>query len=242
MQQNKIIEEGLRKGDLADTVYPIFEIDSFKSKMGEDTDVCVLTFQAKDRYPARDMMEFVEKGYPFVLDADVSAGENEEGEYSVFVEIVRSSKLAEQIMEMVYGLSNLTGIQDWKFTYYKNKKERNATTENLKSIVPTSSKVYEQTMQKFQTNEMKSFFNKTLMDDLILEDDTITIIKPFDVSYKFKIVDEALEETNTTSVVDEKSMAEIFWLTKVMGNYNIEKIGENFVFNNEGKKIVLRRI
>ena len=242
MQQNKIIEEGLRKGDLADTVYPIFEIDSFKSKMGEDTDVCVLTFQAKDRYPARDMMEFVEKGYPFVLDADVSAGENEEGEYSVFVEIVRSSKLAEQIMEMVYGLSNLTGIQDWKFTYYKNKKERNATTENLKSIVPTSSKVYEQTMQKFQTNEMKSFFNKTLMDDLILEDDTITIIKPFDVSYKFKIVDETLEETNTTSVVDEKSMAEIFWLTKVMGNYNIEKIGENFVFNNEGKKIVLRRI
>ena len=242
MQQNKIIEEGLRKGDLAETVYPIFEIDSFKSKMGEDTDVCVLTFQAKDRYPARDMMEFVEKGYPFVLDADVSAGENEEGEYSVFVEIVRSSKLAEQIMEMVYGLSNLTGIQDWKFTYYKNKKERNATTENLKSIVPTSSKVYEQTMQKFQTNEMKSFFNKTLMDDLILEDDTITIIKPFDVSYKFKIVDETLEETNTTSVVDEKSMAEIFWLTKVMGNYNIEKIGENFVFNNEGKKIVLRRI
>jgi len=241
MQQNKIIEEGLRKGDLADMVYPVFEVDTFRSKMGEDRDVCVVTFQAKDRYPARDMMEFVEKGYPFVLDADVSAGENEEGEYSVFVEIVRSSKLAEQIMEMVYGLSNLTGIQDWKFTYYKNKKERDVSTENLKQI-PTSSKIYEQTMQKFQTNEMKTFFNKTLMDDLILEDDTITIVKPFGVSYKFKVVDETLEETNATSVVDENSMAEIFWLTKVMGNYNIEKVGDNFVFTNEDKKIVLKRV
>jgi len=238
---NKIIEEGLRKNDLADMIYPIFEVDSFRSKMGEDDDVCVLTFQSKDRYPARDMMEFIEKGYPFVLDADVSAGENEEGEYSVFVEIVRSSKISDHIMEMIYGLSNLTGIQDWKFTYYKNKKERDATTENLK-IVPTSSKVYEQTMQKFKTNEMKSFFNRTLMDDLILEDDTITVIKPFDVSYKFKVIDETLEENNTTSTVDENSMAEIFWLTKVMGDYNIEKIGENFVFTNEDKKLILRRV
>lgn len=241
MPQNKIIEEGLRKNDLADMVYPVFEVDTFRSKMGEDRDVCVVTFQAKDRYPARDMMEFIEKGYPFVLDADVSAGENEEGEYSIFVEIERNSKIADQIQEMVYGLSNLTGIQDWKFTYYKNKKERDVSRENLKQI-PTSSKIYEQTMQKFQTNEMKTFFNKTLMDDLILEDDTITIVKPFGVSYKFKVVDETLEETNATSVVDENSMAEIFWLTKVMGNYNIEKVGDNFVFTNEDKKIVLKRV
>ena len=241
MPQNKIIEEGLRKNDLADMVYPVFEVDTFRSKMGEDRDVCVVTFQAKDRYPARDMMEFIEKGYPFVLDADVSAGENEEGEYSIFVEIERNSKIADQIQEMVYGLSNLTGIQDWKFTYYKNKKERDVSTENLKQI-PTSSKIYEQTMQKFQTNEMKTFFNKTLMDDLILEDDTITIVKPFGISYKFKVVDETLEETNATSVVDENSMAEIFWLTKVMGNYNIEKVGDNFVFTNEDKKIVLKRV
>src|SRR6056300_621012 len=101
--QNKILEEGLRGGYLEEMIYPIFEVDSFKSKMGEDKDVCVLTFQAKDRYPAKDMMEFIEKGYPFVLDADVSAGENSEGEYSIFVEIMRNSNIAEQIMEIVFG-------------------------------------------------------------------------------------------------------------------------------------------
>ena len=111
-QDKKVLEEGLRKGDLQEMIYSIFEIDTFRSKMGEDKDVCVLTFQSKDRYPAKDFMEFVEKGYPFVLDADVSAGENKDGEYSIFVEIERTPKLADDIMEMLYGLSRLTNVND----------------------------------------------------------------------------------------------------------------------------------
>jgi hypothetical protein len=63
----------------------MFEVDTFKSKMGEDRDVCVITFQVKDREPAKDLMEFIEKGYEFVLDSDVSSGENSKGEYAVFI-------------------------------------------------------------------------------------------------------------------------------------------------------------
>jgi len=243
--QNKIINEGLRRGDLEDTIYPIFEIDTFRSKMGEDKDVCVLTFQAKDRYPAKDMMEFIEKGYPFVLDADVSAGENEEGEYSIFVEVERSSKIADHITEMLFGISKIANIDDWKFTYYKDKKKREATKENLKEIVPSSSKIYEQKMQKFRTDEVKSFFSKTLMDDLVLENNKIKILKPFDVSVKFEIVQEGdskLIEGLEDMQVDDNSTAEIFWLTKVMGDYNITKFGDNFLFTNDTKSMVLKRI
>ena len=160
-QQNKMLSEGLRANDLADTLYPHFEVDSFRSKMGEDQDICVVTFQSKDRYPAKDMMEFIEKGYNFVLDADVSAGENEEGEYSIFVEMERSKNTADNIMEMLYGLERLTGISDWDFKYYKDMKKYNATTENLRKKIPSSSRIYEQTMQRFKTDEMKVFFNKT---------------------------------------------------------------------------------
>jgi hypothetical protein len=243
--QNKIIKEGLRRGDLEDTIYPIFEIDTFRSKMGEDKDVCVLTFQAKDRYPAKDMMEFIEKGYPFVLDADVSAGENEEGEYSIFVEVERSSKIADHITEMLFGISKIANIDDWKFTYYKDKKKREATKENLKEIVPSSSKIYEQKMQKFRTDEVKSFFSKTLMDDLVLENNKIKILKPFDVSVEFEIVregDSKLIEGLEDMQVDDNSTAEIFWLTKVMGDYNITKFGDNFLFTNDTKSMVLKRI
>ena len=244
-QQNKIISEGLRAGDLAETIYPHFEIDSFRSKMGEDEDICVLTFQSKDRYPAKDMMEFIEKGYGFVLDADVSAGENEEGEYSIFVEMERTKNVAENIMEMLYGLEKLTGIFDWDFKYYKDMKKYKATTENLKKKVPSSSKIYEQTMQRFRTDEMKAFFNKTVMEDLVLENNKITIKKPFDVKVQFELVkegDDKLIEGLEDIQVDADATAEIFWLTKVMGNYNIQKFGDNYLFTNESKSLVLKRI
>jgi len=243
--QNKILEEGLRAGDLAETIYPHFEIDSFRSKMGEDQDICVLTFQAKDRYPAKDMMEFIEKGYNFVLDADVSAGENEEGEYSIFVEMERTKKIADNIMEMLYGLERITGINDWDFKYYKDMKKYNATTENLRKKVPSSSKIYEQTMQRFRTDEMKQFFSKTIMDDLVLENNKITILKPFDVKVEFEIIEEGdgkLIEGLEDIQVDDKATAEMFWLTKVMGNYNIQKFGDNYLFTNESKSMVLKRI
>lgn len=245
MQNNKIINEGLRPNDLEDMVYPIFEIDSFKSKMGQDKDVVVLTFQAKDRHPAKDFMEFVEKGFSFVLDADVSAGENEEGEYSIFVEVERNEKIANNIMEMLFGVSKITGIDDWKFKYYKDKDKVDATTENLKKKVPGSSKIYEQKMQKFRTDEVKSFFTKTLMDDLVLENNKITIIKPFDVKVEFELVqegDDKLIEGMEDIQVGDDATAEIFWLTKVMGDYNIQKYGDKFVFTNESKTMVLKRI
>jgi len=190
-------------------------------------------------------MEFIEKGYSFVLDADVSAGENEEGEYSIFVEVARTEKVANNIMEMLFGVSKITGIDDWKFTYYKDKDKIEATTENLKKKVPSSSKIYEQAMQKFRTDEVKSFFNKTLMDDLVLENNKITILKPFDVSVEFEIVnegDDKLIEGLEDIQVDDNATAEIFWLTKVMGDYNITKFGDKFLFTNESKSMVLKRI
>lgn len=246
MSNNEILKEGLRANDLEDLVYPIFEVDTFKSKMGEDPDVCVVTFQAKDRYPARDFMEFVEKGYPFVLDADVSAGENKDGEYSIFVEMERNNRLVENIMEMLFGVGRICGINDWKFTYYKDKNEKEATTENLKKIVPTSSKIYEQTMNRFRTDEVKSFFTKTLMDDLTLEENIITIHKHFGNKYQFELVQEGdnklIESLKDATNIDHDATAETFWLTKVFGDYNITKVGEDFVFTNENRSMILKRI
>ena len=39
-----MITEGLKAGDLEGIVEKTFSVDQFKSKMGEDQDVCVLTF------------------------------------------------------------------------------------------------------------------------------------------------------------------------------------------------------
>lgn len=211
--------------------------------MGEDRDVCVVSFKAKDRSPAKDLMEFIEKGYNFVLDADVSSGENKDGEYFVFVELSRTEKLAEQIQELIYGIKKLTNIDSFKFRYYKSGKENDLTEEAVKSVVPSNPIAYEQTMNGFKVEGYKRFFNKTLMDDLSIQGDLITFYKPFDKKFTFRIIEdqESVSMNEGTIAVDEEATSEVFWLTKVLGDYNINKIGENFLFTNGDKTILLQR-
>ena len=61
---------GLRNGDLKDLLNPVFEIDNFKSKMGDDEDVVVVSFSVSEAAAAKDLVEFIEKSHDFVLDAD----------------------------------------------------------------------------------------------------------------------------------------------------------------------------
>jgi hypothetical protein len=242
-----IVNEGLRPDDLKDMVHALFEVDTFKSKMGEDRDVCVVSFKVRDRDPAKDLMEFIEKGYTFVLDADVSSGENNQGEYNVFVEIARSHRLADQIKELAYGVHKLTGIDDFQFKYHQKGEVHEANFDNLKKLIPATPGDYDGLMHRVQTENIKNFFSKTLMDDLTLDGDNITIHKPFNQSIKLKLVSDDSQDTMLESItdkitVDEKSTAETFWLTKVLGDYNIHKYGDYFMFENGQRAMLLQRI
>ena len=242
-----ILNEGLRAEDLKDMVHSLFEVDAYKSKMGEDRDVCVLSFGVKDRNPAKDLMEFIEKGYMFVLDADVSSGENENGEYSVFVEIPRTSRLAEHIKEITYGVKKLTGIDDFKFKYYKKDHIYDVTESELNSVIPTDANAYDGLMNQVRVEGIQKFFTKTLMDDFTMDGDIITIHKPYDQKIQLRMIKEGstdaiLEGVEDALAVDEQSVSEIFWLTKVLGDYNINKLGDNFVFNNGNAAMLLQRI
>ena len=115
---------GLRLDDLKDCVDHIFEIDSFKSKMGDDKDIVTLSFSVNEKHAADDLMNFIEKGYEFVLDADATPGEQSDGTYKVFVEIERSRHIGDNILEIADGVGKLAGIDDFKFRYYKNWKSK----------------------------------------------------------------------------------------------------------------------
>jgi hypothetical protein len=247
MQNNQQLNEGLRPLDLKEMVHSTFEVDTFRSKMGEDRDVCVLSFHVKDRGPAKDMMEFIEKGYYFVLDSDISSGENEDGEYSVFVELPRSSQLSEHIREVTYGVKKLTGIEDFKFKYHKESKIHDVNEETLKSVIPASPEAYDGLLTRVKTEGIKKFFNKTLMDDLTIDGNIITIHKHFDKKIQLEMVKDGAAESILEGIddgysVDEAATSEVFWLTKVLGDYGINKIGDNFVFNNGSRSMLLKRI
>jgi hypothetical protein len=241
------LTEGLRSEDLKNLIEDQINIDSYKSKMGEDKDVCVVSFTAKDRFPAVDLMEFIEKGYSFVLDSDVSSGENNKGEYFVFVEIQRTPRLHEQISELLYGVKRLTGIDDWQFNYHKNIKPREINEKNLKDTIPSTPSQYENYINEIKTEDIKNFFDKTLFDSIGYDKNIITFNKAFGKKISFELIEDSptekiFEQDSIKLSVDENSVSEIFWLTKVMGDYNINKIGDNFVFENGSRALILKRI
>jgi hypothetical protein len=215
--------------------------------MGEDQDVFVVSFKVNDRSPAKDLMEFVEKSFNFVLDSDISAGENQDGDYYVFVELERSSKIAEQIHEMMYGIKKLTGINEWKFRYHKVNNIFDMTTEALKNKIPSNPGLYEEYLGKYRTESVKRFFTKTLMDDLTLDNDVITFHKPFNQKIQLRIIKEGdnntiIEGVSDVIQIDATATSETLWLTKVLGDYNITKIGDKFVFDNGSQAMLLQRI
>ena len=143
---NKInqLNENLEHNDLKRLVHPELHIDEYKSKMGDDSDVCVVSFKVSGKEPAADLVSFIEKGYEFVLDADVSSGEKEGGDYLVFVELERTEELPEQIITIMEDLMNLTAqeLSDWRVRYHKSSVDHDLTLESLEDIIPLSPEAY----------------------------------------------------------------------------------------------------
>ncbi len=138
------LNEGLEHGDLRRLVYPIISIDEYKSKMGEDADIIVLAFKVLGKDPSNDLMEFIERGYDFVLDADVSSGEDSDGNWLVFVEMERSRLRAKDIVRLIEEILNLTeqNMEDWNFTYKDSRVPFAIDVENIQEQVPLSPKQY----------------------------------------------------------------------------------------------------
>ena len=144
-RNSKLLRENLEAGDLKRLVHNELHIDEYKSKMGTDEDVCVISFKVSGKEPGADLVSFIEKGYDFVLDADVSSGEKEGGDYLVFVELERTDKLPEQIMAIMNDLMNLTEqtIENWRVRYYKSTNDNELTLEVLANIIPLTSEAYD---------------------------------------------------------------------------------------------------
>lgn len=121
---------------------PTIHVDEFSSKMGDDDDIIVVSFFARDRAAAKDLMSWFEKGYDFVLDADQSPGEIKPNRYLVYVEMRRRRAAPEQIQEILDDLSTLTEFdpEDWVMVY--KEKEHAWSPEEFARLVPLSPKEY----------------------------------------------------------------------------------------------------
>ena len=237
----------LQQYDLKDLVDNILEIDNYKSKMGSDKDIVTVAFATKTKESADDLASFIERGYTFVLDADATSGEQADGTYKVFVEIERDAAVGEQIMELAHGLENLTGMGDIKFRYHKEFRSKPLTLEELNDSVTLESDLYgvDQKGMVESLDNYTNFFNKSMVENVTMWGDMLTIKKAWADPIAFKFVDFGPTQTTLDSITESfnpNDFSEIIFLTKYMGDYNITKYGNKLTFENNGQTLVLERI
>jgi hypothetical protein len=111
----KIINEGLDYHDLVGQMDPVITVDEYAAHMGKDSEIVTVSFVTHSEAAGNDLADWFERGYDYVLDAEVSEGEVSPGKYLVFVEMNRRSTVPERIIELINDLETLTDLplKDW---------------------------------------------------------------------------------------------------------------------------------
>jgi hypothetical protein len=155
MTYSKFIFETLTYKDMEGLIKPVIHVDEFASKMGDDDDIIVLSFFVRDPAAAKDLMNWFERGYDFVVDADCSPGEISPNRYLVYVELRRRSNAASHVERLLEDLSTLTELEpkDWRIVH--NGKDVPYTEDTFKKLVPLTPKDYRELHDK-ELNEVRT--------------------------------------------------------------------------------------
>jgi hypothetical protein len=154
LKSNAAVFESLGYKDMEGLLKPEIHVDEFTSKMGDDDDIIVVSFFVRDPQAAKDLMNWFEKGYDFVIDADRSPGEIKPNRYLVYVEIRRRSTAGAHVQQLIDDLATLTEFEskDWHMKY--GDKVVPFSQEEFEKLVPLSPKKYRE-IHDSDLNEMR---------------------------------------------------------------------------------------
>ena len=179
----RILNEGLDFKDMEGQIDPTISVDEYSAKMGGDDEIVTLAFTVKGRIAAKDLVDWFERGYEWVLDAKESDGEVSTGRYLVFVELNRRTQVPARICEMIDDMETLTQlpIDEWKVII--DDEEYPADEETLKQHIILSPQSYRETYpdeeeedaQDLELSEMRNragldHVNKYKEKDQLLKD------------------------------------------------------------------------
>lgn len=169
MNKNILITEGLDFHDMENQIIPTLSVDEYAAKMGSDSDIVTLAFVVKSDSAGVDLSEWFEKGYDYVLDAQVSEGEIENDRWLVFVEMKRRTSVPERIIELLKDLKTLTNLKLNEWTIKVENEEYDAEESILKQVIILNPNQYKVEKEKEdELNEMRNIAGlktKKLHDD-----------------------------------------------------------------------------
>jgi len=157
MTNKTILNEGLDYHDLEGQMIPTVTVDEYAAHMGNDNEIVTLAFTIKSEAAGNDLVDWFERGYDFVLDAQVSEGEVKPGQYLVFVEMNRRSSVPKRIIELLDDLETLTAIPVKDWTIIVDDEEHSPEEDVLKQVITISPHDYreEEEVEEEEINEMR---------------------------------------------------------------------------------------
>ena len=157
MTNKTILNEGLDYHDLEGQMIPTVTVDEYAAHMGNDSEIVTLAFTIKSEAAGNDLVDWFERGYDFVLDAQVSEGEVKPGQYLVFVEMNRRSSVPKRIIELLDDLETLTAIPVKDWTIIVDEEEYSPEEDVLKQVITISPHDYRETeeVEEEEINEMR---------------------------------------------------------------------------------------
>jgi len=149
-----IINEGLDYMDFENIISSTVTVDEYSAKSGKDEDIVTVSFIVRGEQAANDLVDWFERGYDFIHDAEVSDGELDVGKYVVFVEMTRRSKVPERIIELLNDLETLTGLKLKDWTIKIEDEDYEADLQVLKQKIILSPSDYRK-LKESELNEMR---------------------------------------------------------------------------------------
>jgi len=118
------------------------------------------------------------------------------------------------------------------------------TEQSLKEYVPTDPENYGIKVEESHLENYKNFFNKSYLDSIDVLEDELTISKKWSEPLKFDIITSGQKEEileNLKDKINVNDFAEVIFLSKYIGDYNITKFGDKFMLENKDTAVLVKR-
>jgi len=127
--------ENLDYQDLKGQMIPTVAVDEYKAKAGTDDEIVTLAFTVKGDQASQDLVDWFERGYEWIIDAEVSDGEYVPGKNLVFVEMPRRTTVPERIVELLNDLETLTDLKITDWTIRIDGEDHDCDLDQLKNLI-----------------------------------------------------------------------------------------------------------
>lgn len=217
---------GLYEGDLKDTILKKISIDEYEPKTGESKDVVVIGYYVTDDLVGKDLYTFINNSVIEYRDVEVTPNANEDGYYLVFVEMDRNKDIYKNILELTNDIEKVAGELDWEAKTHLTDDYRPLGSDEFEAVMITEPDEYrtreDDDMQKAeallrqQNNNIMKFLDKSLLDNVVIEGDVITMTKGKD-SAKLRIAEFGDKEIMSDIGIAESAIKP---LDSVMRHFN----------------------